>query len=188
MKLPLQITFRNMDHSDAVEANVREKAAKLDQFFESIMNCRVVIEAHHKHHHKGNLYHVRIDLTVPRNELVVSRDPKANHAHEDVYVAIRDAFDAAKRQLQNYAGKLRRETKTHEVPPHGRVVELVTMENYGRIETFDGRRVYFHRNSLINGDFNKLREGDEVRFDEEMGDAGPQATTVRVIGKHHIVG
>ncbi len=188
MKLPLQITFRNMDRSETIETNIREKAAKLDQFFEHIMSCRVVVEAHHKHHHKGNIYHVRIDMTVPGDELVVSRDPKQNQAHEDPYVAVRDAFDAARRQLDNYVRKLRREVKAHEVPPHGRVVELVPPENYGRIETPDGRLIYFHRNSLINGDFDKLQEGDEVRFDESMGDSGPQASTVRLVGKHHVVG
>jgi ribosomal subunit interface protein len=187
MKLPLQVTFRNMDHSESIEANVRERASKLDQFFEHIMCCRVVVEASHRHHHKGNLYHVRIDMTVPRGELVVSRDPGQHQAHEDPYVAVRDAFNAARRQLENYIRKLRHEVKTHEVPPHGKVIELVPPEDYGRIETPDGRLVYFHRNSLINGDFDKLNEGDEVRFDESMGDNGPQASTVRLVGKHHVV-
>lgn len=187
MQLPLQITFRNLERSEALEADVREKAEKLDQFFEHIMRCRVVVEAHHKHHHKGNIYHVRIDITVPGNELVVSREPKDNHAHEDVYVAVRDAFDAAKRQLEDYSRKLRGDVKEHEAPPHGTVQELVPMEDYGRIRTPDGRSVYFHRNSVINADFDSLNEGDPVRFDEEPGDAGPQASTVRVIGKHHIV-
>jgi ribosomal subunit interface protein len=188
MKLPLQITFRNMEHSDAIEAEVREKAEKLDQFFEFIMRCHVVVEAHHKHHHQGNLIHVAIDITVPGHELVVSRDPKEHQAHEDAYVAIRDAFDAAKRQLEDYARKLRGDVKTHDVVPHGTVVELVPMEDYGRIRTPDGRMIYFHRNSVLNADFESLDEGDEVRFDEEAGEDGPQASTVRVVGKHHIVG
>lgn len=188
MKLPLQITFRNMERSDAIEADVRDKAAKLDEFFQHIMSCRVVVEAHHKHHHKGNLYHVRIDITVPGHELVVSREPKDDHAHEDAYVAVRDAFDAAKRQLEDYSRRLRGDVKSHEVSPHGTVSELVPMEDYGRIATPDGRSVYFHRNSVINADFDSLEEGDAVRFDEEPGDAGPQASTVRVIGKHHLLG
>jgi len=188
MKLPLQITFRNLDRSPAIEADIEEKANKLDEFFEHIMRCRVVVEADHKHHHKGNLYHVRVDITVPGHELVVKRDPKEHQAHEDVYVAIRDAFDAAKRQLEDYARKLRGDVKSHDVPPHGRISELIPMEDYGRIETLDGRSIYFHRNSVINMDFDKLEIGYEVRFDEEEGDEGPQASSVRVIGKHHIVG
>jgi cold shock CspA family protein len=152
------------------------------------MSCRVVVEAQHQHHHKGNLYHVRVDITVPGHELVVSRDPKDHQAHQDVYVAIRDAFDAARRQLEDYARKLRGDVKEHEVPPHGHISELLPEQDYGRIQTTDGRSIYFHRNSVINADFDSLSTGDPVRFDEEVGDEGPQASTVRVIGKHHIPG
>jgi ribosome-associated translation inhibitor RaiA len=107
MEQPLQITFRDIPRSEALEAVIREKAEKLDQFYEKVMACRVVVEAPHGHHHKGYLYHVRIDLTVPRGELVIKRDPKDNHAHEDPYVAVRDAFKAARRKLQDYARKQR---------------------------------------------------------------------------------
>lgn len=187
MKLPLQVTFRGFERSPAVEAKIREKAEKLERFHHDIMACRVVVESSHRHQHQGNLYHVRIDITLPGHELVVSRDPKAHQAHEDVYVAVRDAFDAARRQLEDLARRVRGEVKTHEVPPHGRIVELVPAENFGRIETADGQRVYFHRNSVIDADFDRLTEGDEVRFDMEQGELGPQASTVRVVGKHHIV-
>lgn len=187
MKLPLQITFRNMDRSDAVEADVRDKATKLDEFFQHIMRCQVVVEAHHKHHHKGNLYHVRIGITVPGHELVVSREPKDDHSHEDVYLAVRDAFDAAKRQLEDYSRRLRGDVKHRDVAPHGVIAELVPMEDFGRIQASDGRTIYFHRNSVINADFDQLSEGDPVRFDEEPGEQGPQASTVRLIGKHHLL-
>lgn len=188
MQRPLQITFRNMDASSAVEADVREKAAKLEEYHDHIIGCRVVIEASHHHHHKGNLYQARLDITVPGHEVVVSRSRDQHHAHEDVYVAVRDAFDSAYRQLEDLARKVRGDVKTHETPPHGKIAELVPSEDFGRIQTPDGRLVYFHRNSLINADFDTLAEGDEVRFDEESGEKGPQASTVRVVGKHHIVG
>ena len=188
MRLPLQVTFRNMQRSEAVEADVREKAAKLDTFYDGVMSCQVVVEAHHKHHHKGNLYHVRIDLTVPGNELLVTREPKDHRAHEDVYVAVRDAFDAARRQLEDYVRRRRGRVKKHDTPLHGRVTELYPMEDYGRIQTPDGRDIYFHRNSVLGAEFDKLEIGTEVRCDEESGDHGPQATTVHVVGKHHIVG
>lgn len=187
MQLPLEITFRNLKPSEAIEARIRNEAEKLDKIYGQIMHCHVVVEAHHKHHHKGNLYHVRIGLTVPGSELAVSREPKQHQAHEDVYVAVRDAFKAAGRQLKEYAGRSRRDVKTHEVSPHGKVSELFTEEGYGKIESSDGREIYFHRNSVLNAEFDRLEIGTEVRFVEEEGDRGPQASTVRVIGKHHIV-
>jgi ribosome-associated translation inhibitor RaiA/cold shock CspA family protein len=188
MKLSPEITFRGVPRSDALETDIRDKLAKLDRFFPHIMSCRVMVEAQHKHHHKGNIYHVRLDLTVPGKELVVSRDPKEHQAHEDPYVAVRDAFDAARRQLEDYSRVMRGDVKQHELPDHGRIVELVPAEDFGRIETADGRLVYFHRNSVLDADFDKLQEGDEVRFAEEQGDAGPQASTVHLTGKHHVVG
>lgn len=98
MKLPLQITARNMSLSEAAEEAIREKAAKLDTIYDRIMGCRVLVEAPHRHQHNGNQYNVRIDLTVPGSEMVVKRE-----GNEDLYVAIRDAFDAAKRQLREYS-------------------------------------------------------------------------------------
>ncbi|MGK2941453.1 MAG: ribosome hibernation-promoting factor, HPF/YfiA family [Immundisolibacter sp.] len=95
MRLPLQITARGIELTEAIESAVRKKAEKLDHFSDQIMACRVVIECPHKHHHKGVLYNVHIDLTVPGAELVVKREP-----NEDLYVALRDAFDAAGRQLR----------------------------------------------------------------------------------------
>ena len=102
MQIPLQITFRDMEPSEAVEINVREKAQKLERFAEHITSCRVTIEAPHKHHHKGQLYAINIDITLPGEEIVANRNPDKNHAHEDIYVAIRDAFKAAQRQLEDY--------------------------------------------------------------------------------------
>jgi ribosomal subunit interface protein len=95
MKHPLQITARNMSLSEAAKAAIQEKAAKLDAVDDGIIGCRVLVELPHKHHHQGARYNVRIDLTIPGAELVVTREP-----HEDLYVAIRDAFDAARRQLR----------------------------------------------------------------------------------------
>lgn len=189
MQIPLQVTFRDMEPSDAVEARIREKAAKLDHFYDHVMGCRVMVEAPHGHHHQGRLYHVRIDVTVPDGELLVTHEHHhKDHSHEDVYVAIRDAFDTMKRQLEDYARKRRGKVKTHETPAHGRVESLNAAEDYGRIETPDERLVYFHRNSVLDDAFDKLQVGSEVRFVEEMGERGPQASTVTLVGKHHIAG
>ncbi len=109
MQIPLQITIRDVEHSDALEAHIREKAGKLDEFFDHIMSCRVVVEMPHKHHRQGKQFNVRIDIGVAGGEIAVNRD----HA-EDVYVALRDAFDAAKRKVADYAHKLHGDVKTHE--------------------------------------------------------------------------
>lgn len=104
MKLPLEITFRNVARTDEIEERIRVKAAKLDRFFDRITGCRVVVESPHNHQHKGNSFHVRIEVSVPGGELVVNRDPNKPD-HEDLGIALRDAFAAAQRQLQAYAAK-----------------------------------------------------------------------------------
>jgi ribosomal subunit interface protein len=112
-KLPLQVTFRQMESSPAVEEAVAKRVIKLDQHHERIMSCRVVVHAPHRHHQKGKLYAIAIDLKVPGGEIAVSRSAAENHAHEDVYVAIRDAFDAVERQLEDFARRQRGEVKAH---------------------------------------------------------------------------
>lgn len=186
MQIPINITFRDLPVSEALKADIEDKAAKLEQFVEQIISCHVVVELHHKHHHKGNLYQVRIDLTVPGSEIVVSRENNLNHAYEDPYVAVRDAFNAARNQLQAYQDKLKKHVKSHEAPSHG-VVARVFEDGFGFIETTDQREIYFHRNSVVNSKFDRLKAGDSVRFVEVAGEQGPQASTVKLEGKHHIV-
>jgi cold shock CspA family protein/ribosome-associated translation inhibitor RaiA len=204
MEIPLQITFRNMPPSGTIENNIREKAAKLESLYGHIMSCRVILEAPHRHHHKGKAYQVRIDLTVPGGELVINRAPKRldaaklrlpaerdltethepgkHAAHEDIYVAIRDAFNAAGRKLQDYARRRRGKVKLHEPASVARVTKLFPAEDYGFLESADGREIYFHRNSVLQPGFDRLEEGTEVYFAEELGEKGPQASTVRIAG------
>ena len=109
MDLPLQVSFRNMDHSQAIETAVRERATKMERRYDDITSCRVVVEMPHKQHNKGTIYHVRIEIGMPGHpELVVSRDPAEAHAHEDVMVTIRDAFNAAERQVEEVVGRRQR--------------------------------------------------------------------------------
>ena len=180
MELPLQITFRHMDSSVAIEAEVRSRAEKLDRVYPRITSCRVVIESPHRHHQQGKLYHVAVDVTVPGGELVASRQPGARHAHEDVYVAIRDGFDAVERQLAQHAHRERRDVKTHGELPRARVAKLVPAGSYGFLETADGREIYFHAHSVRNLAFEQLLVGDQVHFSEEQGEDGPQASVVHV--------
>lgn len=188
MQLPIELTFRNLSPSAAMEANIREHAQKLDRFYDQIMSCRVMVEAPHRHRHKGNLYHVRIDVTVPGAELVANREAPLHHSYSDPYVAIRDAFEKMVRQLEEWARARRGDVKHHEPPPHGRISELHPEEHYGRIAGSGGLDIYFHRNSLVDAEFDDLQVGDEVRFAVEEGERGPQASSVHRIGKHHIPG
>lgn len=188
MELPLEISYRDFPKSDALDAVIREKAGKLDQYYEKIMACRVVVEQPHHHHRHGNLFHIRIDLTVPGKEIVVRRDPPEHQAHEDPYVTVNDAFDAMRRQLQDYARQQRGDVKHHEEPPHGKIIEVMPMADSGTILSSDGREIYFHRNSVIDADLDALEIGDEVWFAEEATADGPQASTVHIVGKHHRAG
>lgn len=184
MRIPLEVTFRHMEPSTAVEASIREKAEKLELFYDSVMGCRVVVEAPHEHHRQGNLYQVSIDLTVPSGELAVTRGHHhQSHAHEDIYVAIRDAFNVARRRLEEYGRRQRGDIKTHEPPDQGRVAELYPDNDYGMIETIDGQLIYFHRNSVLDGSFDRLELGNEVRFVIEAGDEEPRASTVRPLAR-----
>jgi len=179
MQMPLQITIRDVPHSSALEAQIRERAAKLEAFHPRITSCRVTVEELGKHHHQGRHFRVHVDVRVPGKEVLVNRDH-----HEDVYVALRDAFDAAKRQLEEVIREMRGDVKVHEVPQHGKVARLFTDEGYGFIQTRDGRELYFSRENVVHPPFEHLAPGQEVQFVEELADEGPQAKRVSV-GKHH---
>jgi ribosomal subunit interface protein len=187
VQVPLQITFESIGHSDAIEARVREEAEKLEQFYDRITSMRVIVARPQHRHHKGDIFQIRIHLTAPgAGDIAVSREPAATGAHEDVYVTIRDAFKAARRQLQDLARKRQGHVKEHETPPHGIIAALHPERDHGFIAASDGREIYFHRNSLVDVKLEDLRPGQQVRFSEAVGDKGPQATVVRPIGKHHI--
>ncbi len=181
---PLQITWRDVPKSEALEAEIRAKAEKLDAFYEKVMSCFVTVERSGARHHKGNLFRIRIDIRVPDKEIVVTRDPSENHAHEDVYVTVRDAFDAARRQLQDYARIRRGQVKQHDLHHAAKVLRVFPERDFGILGTPDGREVYFHRNALQNANFDSLAVGTEVAYVEELLDEGPQAKRVSV-GKHH---
>jgi len=183
MQVPLEVYFHNVDRSEAVEAEARARAAELERFAPEIISCRVTIEAPHRHSRKGEVYRVAVDVRVPGAEIFAGREKPDNPAHEDVYLAMRDAFDAARRQLQDWVRVSRGKVKVREGPPHGVISELHPEQDYGRIETPDGRYIYFHRNSVVDADFDELEIGDEVWFAEDVGDEGPKASTVHVAGK-----
>ncbi len=184
MRLPLQIAFHNLPRSDEIEAKIRAEAERLDEFYDRVMSCRVVVDVPHRHHREGNLYQIRIDLKVPGEEIAIKREPAEHTDSRDIDLAIRDAFDAARRKLEDLARLRRADVKAHEPLSHARVVRLVPEAGYGFLETPDGREIYFHSHSVLDGGFPALEVGTEVRFVEEAGEKGPQASTVQPVGRH----
>ena len=176
MELPIQIATRNISLSPPEEEAIRREAMKLETFADRITSCRVVVETPHRRGNTGVQYLVRIDLTLPGGELVVQRQPQ-----EQRRTALQDAFDVAKRQVRDFISRRRGFVKTHLPLDRARVRALFPWEGYGFLEDHLGREIYFHRNSVLNGAFDRLTEGAEVRFVEEKGDEGPQASTVSLI-------
>lgn len=181
MDVPPEIAFRNVESTPAVEDKILEGIDKLEKVYDRLTSVRIMVEDPNPGRETGNLYHVRIDMGVPGNEIVVHRKPPRD-PREDVVQAIGEAFDIARRRLRKFADLQRGEVKTHTPQPHGRVVRLFPGEDYGFIESDDGREIYFHRNSLVNGDFEDLEVGTVVRFAEERGEKGPQASSVHIAG------
>lgn len=187
MQLPLQISFHSIPYSADIEEQVRKHAGMLDEFHSHIMSCRVVVDMPHRHHRRGNLYQVRIDMMVPGEEIAVNREASEHTAYKDIEIAIRDAFNSAARMLEEYARRRRGDIKVHEPHPHARVSKLFPEAQYGFLETLEGRGIYFHKDSVVGADFAHLVVGQEVTFVEQAGDKGPQASTVTPVGRHHHV-
>jgi ribosomal subunit interface protein len=173
MQLPVQVTYRGMESSAAIEDAVREKAAKLEQFHPRLMSCRVVIEQAGRHQTKGKQFVVRVDLKAPGGEIAVNRDHD-----QDVYAALRDAFDAARRKLEDFIRESRGDIKHHELTQSGTVARILADEGYGFIATPDGRELYFSRENVVTPPFEHLAEGTAVHFIEELAAEGPQAKRV----------
>jgi cold shock CspA family protein len=202
MKWPLQITYRNVKPTTEIEEWIREEAEKLDTFYNHVMICRVGVEVPHRHHRRGGVYHIRIDVKVPGGEVVVNREPslaseirhlgegavskrmELDTAQKNLRLAIKSAFRAAERQLQDYARCQRGDIKMHVPPAEGFVSKIVSEDGYGFLTGSDGREIYFHKNSVLDEAFSRLEVGTAVSFVEEQGEKGPQASTVRILEQH----
>jgi cold shock CspA family protein/ribosome-associated translation inhibitor RaiA len=180
MPADVQISFRGMESSPSVEAQVRRRADELQQFSDRVSACRVMLEAINRRHRRGTIYNVRVGLAVPGGEVVVNRASGEDHAHEDLHVAIRDAFDAARRRLQDHMRRLDGQTKLHEAQPIGRIARVFAERHYAFLETAEGAEVYVHRNAVVDGGFDRLEVGDRVHYviDPEEGEKSAQASTV----------
>ena len=183
MQLPLELTFDNVEKTPWIEDLVRRRVDKLEKFHDRITGCRVAIERPHKAASSGNPYRVRLHITVPPgHEVVVTKDPRDGQLNEELKTILIRAFDAAERQLKELSAKQRREVKTRD-EPRALVVRKFDEDGYGFIKTPEGREIYFHENAVAEGAFDRLAVGTEVRFEETMGEMGPQATTVQIVAK-----
>lgn len=181
MDVPLEIRFHNLEPSAALEDAIRERAEKLDRLYDRLTSCRVSVEAPHKQHRKGNLYEVHIELGVPGGMLAVTREPhraRERYASPDVYKTLRDAFDAAERQLLDYKRRINGDVKIHTDFFHGQVTAVHPDRDHGFLLTNTGTLLYFHRNSLMEGALEDLSVGTAVHYVETVGDTGPTAAKV----------
>ena len=187
MQVPLQIDFKDVKRTPDLEALIEKKVAKLEQFCDHITRCRVAVEKPHEHASSGNPYRIGIDITVPPgHEIVVNKDPRDHDLHDNLETVIVNAFHAAERQLKELVQRQRGEEKA---PPAGErraiVIKLFPDEGYGFLRALDAdHEVYFHENAVAEGDdFDELAVGAEVRYEESLGEMGPQATTVKMVAK-----
>jgi cold shock CspA family protein len=186
METPVEVDFQGMGARPDVRAAIEGHVAALERCGR-VTACRVVLKAPGGHHRTGGLYEVHIHLTLPEGrEVNVARTPPADERHADLTFAINDAFKHARRQLQDHVRRMQGQVKHHESQPIGTVKNLDASGEFGFLEAADGHEVYFHRNSVLDDAFNHLAVGAHVTFAEEMGEKGPQASTVKLLGKHSL--
>jgi cold shock CspA family protein/ribosome-associated translation inhibitor RaiA len=185
MQLPLQVSFRKVRKTPAIEDLIRAQTAKLERACDHIVGCKIAIEKPQKHQRSGNPFRIRISVTVPpEHELVVTRESSEGDLHEQLPTVIRDAFSAMRRQLRKLVEKQHGDVKNHpEQQAGGLVVRLFREQEYGFIKSPEGEEIYFHKNSLVGDDFDRLEVGTGVQWHQEEGNNGPQASTVRIIDK-----
>jgi cold shock CspA family protein/ribosome-associated translation inhibitor RaiA len=185
MDVPPEIAFRGLEPSDALKERILAGIEDLEEVYDHLVSCRVMVEDTTAARHSGKIYRVRLDIGVPHQTVFVDRKPVEADERRDVYQAVKSAFDIARRRLHDLKEKQRHDVKTPVLPPHGRVVKLLTDEagvRYGFLMAEDGREIYFHENALAAGlDYEDLDVGTEVRFAEDQGDEGPQASTVALL-------
>jgi cold shock CspA family protein/ribosome-associated translation inhibitor RaiA len=187
MQTPVDIAFRQCQPSEEIRSEIAQQAQRLEKFSPRITSCHVVVNGPQTRHRNGESFHVQLRIAMPgHKDVVVDRRHGDAPERERPRVAIRQAFAAAVRQIEEAQREMRGQVKEHPVEGHGRVAKFLAGGDCGFIETSDGRDVYFHRNAVLNGAFNRLGVGSEVRFVEEEGEKSAQASTVRLVGKHHL--
>ncbi|MBW4648168.1 MAG: cold shock domain-containing protein [Kastovskya adunca ATA6-11-RM4] len=185
MKVPLEVSYRNVEKTNDLETLVREKVGKLEQVCDHISSCRVVVEKANERPKSGSPYRVSIDLTVPpSHELAAVENPGQGTQYVPLETVIRHAFDAARRQLVELSDRQNDAVKTHpEQEMTAIVTKLFPEQGYGFIKSLTGEDVYFHENSVVNHDFDRIDVGTGVHFVAVEGEQGLQATTVHIVDK-----
>jgi cold shock CspA family protein len=191
MQTPVEIDFQGIHADDHLRSCVDRNISTLEQRYGRITACRVVIRGPSERHHKGGAFEVSIRLSLPQGrEVDIGRSEgrvknvDTDNRLLDPIVAVNDAFKRARRRLQDHARRMQGHVKAHEAQPVATVARYDDAGGFGFLETQDGREVYFHKNSVIDGGAGRVAPGARVTFFEEMGDKGPQASTVKVLGKH----
>jgi cold shock CspA family protein/ribosome-associated translation inhibitor RaiA len=185
MEVPLDVTYRNVEKTPSIDDLIATKVEKLEEVCDHITACHIAVERAHTHPSHGSPYRVRINLTVPPgHELAIAKNPSEGVQYESLESVMRDAFDAARRQLRDLNEIQQNNTKEHpEQVLGGIVTRLFPAENYGFLKTLEGQEIFFHRNSVLHDDFDRLTIGAGVQFFVTEGEKGPQASTVRLIDK-----
>jgi cold shock CspA family protein len=184
METLVEIDFQGMQPDERLRQSIASHIMNLEQRCGRITACRVVLKTPGGHHRKG-AYEVNVRLALPNGrEVNVARTAPQDERYTDVDFAINDTFKRARRRLQDHVRRMQGQVKTHEVQPIGKVIRLDPIGEFGFLETADSREIYFHKNSVLDGAFSRLSVGTRVVFAEEAGEKGPQASTVRVLGKH----
>lgn len=187
MQIPLEIAFRNLDPPEGTEASIREHVERLEQIYGRLTACRVRVDQKNQNPTHTIPPVVHIEMSVPgHKDLVVAHEPdhlQRRFQAPDLHNAINEAFRIAERRLSKYKGKLtdREAPVTHEAAKEfrGEVAEIAPERDFGFLMTKEGGMLYFHRNSVLSGDFDKLKRGDPVTYVETVGDTGPMASKVR---------
>ena len=185
MQTAVKIDYHGMEPSESIHNRVAEHVERLEHLFSGITACHVGLKAPSEHHRRGGPYEVSIRLALPGGrEVEVRRTPKLDERHGDLLFAVNDAFRRARRQLQDQVRRMQSQVKVHEHQPAGKVLSFDQATGYGFIRAEDGHDVFFHKNSVVDAPIGKIAAGLPVTFAEEIGEKGPQASTVHILGKH----
>ncbi|MCF8143601.1 MAG: HPF/RaiA family ribosome-associated protein [Deltaproteobacteria bacterium] len=185
MIIPLEISFRGIRKTEAMDTLIQDQVKKIERLHDHITSCRIAVERRHQHQRSGHPFRIRINIKIPPgHEIVVSKDSSEGDIHDRLQAVLKDAFEAAGRQLKTIVEKQRGETKQHAQQSTGAFVsKLFRDEGYGFLQDLDGREIYFHKNSVLSDGFERLEPGTGVRYVEEPGEKGPQASTVQIVDK-----